>query len=409
MRFELFIALRYLLAKRKHAFISAIAVVSVLGVGLGVAALIIVLGVMNGFTTDLREKIMGLNAHAMILGAGAPVNESAELLDTVRAIPGVTGVMPFIHTELMISGPGGFKGVAIRGVEVQSAQEVLGITERISRGSFADIDKEGGLPGIVIGKELSRLIGASVGTRVNLLAPSGDRSAAGFTPRIRSARVVGIFSTGMIEYDSSLGMVSLATARDIMGVENPAWITGLEVMVDDVYRAERIAHAMTLELGPGYFVRTWMDMHASLYAALQLEKVGMAIMLALVVLVGSFSIITTLVMLVMEKTRDIAVLMSMGATRNSIRRIFVCQGVIIGAVGTTLGFVLGLAVCFLLKRYQFIKLPEGVYSLDYLPVLLFWTDLVAIGAGAMAICFLATIYPSRQAARLEPVEALRYE
>jgi lipoprotein-releasing system permease protein len=409
MRFELFIALRYLLAKRKHAFISAIAIVSVLGVGLGVAALIIVMGVMNGFTTDLREKIMGLNAHAMVLGAGAAMRESPELLAKSRAAPGVTGVMPFIHSELMVSGPGGFKGVAIRGVDPENAKEVLGIAGRITRGNFDDIAGEGALPGIVIGRELSRLIGASVGARINLLAPSGDRSAAGFTPRIRAARVVGIFATGMIEYDSSLGLVSLETARDILGVTDGIWITGLEVTVDDVYDAEKTAEALTRELGPTYFVRTWMDMHASLYAALKLEKAAMAIMLTLVVLVGSFSIITTLVMLVMEKTRDIAILMSMGATGNSIRRIFVCQGVVIGAVGTALGYILGIGASLLLKRYQFIKLPEGVYSLDYLPVLLIWTDLAAIGAGAMLICLLATIYPSRQAAKLEPVEALRYE
>ncbi len=409
MRFELFIALRYLLARRKQAFISAISIISVLGVALGVAALIIVMGVMNGFTTDLRDKIMGVNAHAMVLSSGAGMRESPELLEKTLSVPGVTGAMPFIYSELIISGAGGVKGLVIRGVDPENAAKVLGIAGRMTKGSFAELAKKEGLPGIIVGRELASRLGAGLGSRVNLLAPTGDKSAAGFTPRIRPARVVGIFSTGMYEYDSSLGLVSLDTARSVLGIADEDWISGLEITVNDIWQADRIGKQVARALGPAYYVRTWMEMNASLFAALELEKVAMAIMLTLVVLVASFSIVTTLVMLVMEKTRDIAILMSMGATRASIRRIFMYQGVIIGLVGTSLGYILGLGICMLLKRYQFIKLPPGVYSLDYLPVLLQWGDLAAIGCGAMLICFLATLYPSRQAAGLEPVEALRYE
>ncbi len=420
MRFELFVALRYLLGRRKQAFISVISIFSMTGVAIGVAALIIVMGVMNGFTTDLRDKITGVNAHVMVLSGtnsmppigfntGRPPETVDQLCQKVRHVPGVTGVMPFIYAELMISGPGGVKGLILRGVDPATAPKVLSLTGRITQGKFEDIAKTEGLPGIIIGKELSNRIAAPVGSRVNLLTPTGDKGTAGFTPRIRQARVVAVFSTGMFEYDSSLALMSLAAARDVLGRPDSDWVTGLELTVSDVYQADRIGDAVALSLGSPYYARNWMEMNASLFAALKLEKFGMAIMLGLIIIVASFSIVSTLVMLVMEKTRDIAILMSMGATKQSIRRIFTLQGLIIGGVGTSVGFVLGLAICELLHRYQFIKLPKGVYSLDYLPILLEWPDLVGIAVGAVLICFVATIYPARQAASLEPVEALRYE
>jgi lipoprotein releasing system, transmembrane protein, LolC/E family len=419
MRFELFVALRYLLGRRKQAFISIISIISTVGVALGVAALIIVMGVINGFTTDLRDKIIGVNAHAMVLSStnAIPPVAGGERLGTedlpfimkkTLAVPGVTGGMPFIYTELMISGPGGVKGLVLRGVDPETAPKVLGITSRIIRGSFADIAAPG-LPGIIIGKDLAQRLRVVVGDRINLLVPTGDKGSAGFTPRVRAARIAAIFSTGMYEYDSSLGMVSLATARELLGRPDEEWVTGIELTVTDVYKADVVAERVRNELGPPYYVRNWMEMNASLFAALKLEKIGMAIMLTLIVLVASFSIVTTLVMLVMEKTRDIAILMSMGATRRSIRRIFMFQGLIIGCVGTISGFALGLCICELLKRYQFIKLPKGVYSLDYLPVLLQGSDLVLIAVGAVTMCFFATLYPARQASNLEPVEALRHE
>lgn len=228
-------------------------------------------------------------------------------------------------------------------------------------------------------------------------------------PRIRPFRVAGIFTTGMYEYDSSLGFVTLDAARDILGLPE-GQVSGIEVVVDDVYKADVIGEdVLKASGGYPYYVRNWMEMNANLFAALKLEKTAMFVILALIVLVGSFSIVTTLVMLVMEKTRDIAILMSMGATRSMVRRIFMLQGTIIGAIGTALGYVLGLSVSWALQRYQFIKLPQGVYSIDHLPVLLQWSDLAAVGGAAMLLCFLATIYPARQAAALEPVEALRYE
>jgi lipoprotein-releasing system permease protein len=408
MSFESFIALRYLMARSKQTFISVISVTSILGVALGVASLIVVLGVMNGFTKDLRDKILGVNAHAITMSIGGGIANYESVMEKVEGVPGITGVTPFVYSEVMISTASGVKGLVLRGVDPATAEKVLSIREHMEDGSFASLEQEG-MPGIIIGKELAQRLGVGIGGRVNLLSPTGTKTATGFTPRVRICRVVGLFKTGMWEYDSSLGFVSLGFARDLLGWKGDT-VTGLEMTVRDVYRADKVAEDVTAALGGyPYYSRNWMEMNANLFAALKLEKTAMGIILTLIVLVGSFSIVTTLVMLVMEKTRDIAILMSMGATRSQIRRIFMLQGTIIGAIGTILGFALGLSVAYLLKRYQFIELPKGVYSLDTLPVLIEWTDLLIIGISAMVLCFVATIYPARQAARLEPVEALRYE
>lgn len=425
MRFELFVALRYLFARRKQAFIYVISAMSVLGVAIGVAALVVVLGVYNGFTTDIRDKILGANAHIIVsgpLGAltappsgpGSSPEDGASgitgVLRRIDATPGVVGSTPFLYAEGMLSSPSGVKGVVLRGIDPHTAPSVLSMLDDLTSGSVDKLtpSTESAPPGVLVGKELAQRLGLAVGSRVNLLSPSGQKTTAGFQPRIRPFRVAGVFRTGMFEYDSSLGFISLAAARDLLGL--PAdQISGIEVTVKDVYKADTVAAALQKELGPLASVRTWMDMNANLFAALKLEKIGMFILLAMVVLIGSFSIVTTLVMLVMEKTHDIAILMSMGATKGMIRRIFMLQGTIIGVVGTLLGYVLGIGLALLLQRYQFIKLPPGVYTLDHLPILLEWGDIAIIGLSAMLLCFLATIYPARQASSLEPAEALRFE
>ena len=410
MRFEFFIARRYLFARRGQAFISVISWISVAGVALGVASLIVVMSVMNGFTTDLRDKIVGVTSHAVIFSTGGTMNEDTDkLADAIRAVPGVTGATPFIYSELMLSTQSGVKGVVLRGIDPASAPGVLGALDKLTEGSVAALADSGGLPGVIVGQALARKLGLFVGSRVNLLAPSGQQSAAGFTPRIMPFRVVGVFSIGLFEYDSSMVFVSLDAARKIMGWPDHM-VTGMEIAVSDIYRAQSTMDKVLDVIGPGnYHGQSWITMNANLFAALQLEKAAMAVILTLVVLVGSFSIITALVMLVMEKTRDIAVLMSLGATRQTIRRIFITQGLIIGLMGTVIGNALGLGACFLLKHYKFIELPRGVYSLDYLPVLLEWSDILLTGACAMVLCFIATLYPARQASSLEPVAALRQE
>ncbi|SDF89056.1 lipoprotein-releasing ABC transporter permease subunit [Desulfovibrio legallii] len=408
MRFELFVALRYLFSRRKQTFISVISVMSILGVALGVGALVVVLGVYNGLTTDMRDKILGANAHAIVLSYVPSAFENApDVVKRVRAVEGVTGATPFIYTEVMLSGASGVKGIVLRGIDPQSAPSVLSMLRQMRAGAVSDLQKEGA-PGIIVGDELAKRLGLGLGSRVNLLSPSGQKTASGYAPRIRPFAVAGIFKTGMFEYDSSLAFVSLAAARDVLGLPE-GYLSGVEITVADLFAADKIAARIGTELGSPFYARSWMEMNANLFAALKLEKIGMFILLAMVVLIGSFSIVTTLVMLVMEKTRDIAIMMSMGATRGMIRRIFMLQGSIIGAIGTLLGYAMGLSLGWLLKRYQFIKLPENVYTLDHLPISISLTDVLVIGASAMLLCFLATLYPARQAARLEPAEALRYE
>ena len=409
MRFALFIALRYLFSRRKQTFIYVISLMSMFGVALGVGALVVTLGIYNGFTTDIRDKILGVNAHALVMSFRAEaLDNHAPLVDVVRASQDVTAATHFLYTEVMLSTPNGAKGLVLRGIDPDSAGPVLTILNRMLEGGLEALQKDDMPPGIIIGRELARRLALSLGSRVNLLSHSGEKSSTGFAPRIRPFKVTGIFQTGMFEYDSTLGFVALPAAQELLGL--PAGrISGIELTVADLYKADRVAERLQQELGSPFYVRHWMEMNANLFAALKLEKIGMFLVLAMVVLIASFSIVTSLVMLVMEKTRDIAILMSMGATRGMIRRIFMLQGTIIGVVGTAFGYGLGITLALLLKKYQFIKLPPGVYALDHLPMSLNPLDIAIVGGSAMLLSFLATIYPARQAARLAPAEALRYE
>ena len=408
MRFETFVALRYLFSRRKQTFIYIISLMSILGVGLGVGALVVVLGVYNGLTTDMRDKILGANAHAIVMAHTPNAFEHVpDIAKRADKAPHITGATPFIYSEVMLSSGRGVKGIILRGIDPQTAAPVVTMLQKLRAGSVADLEQEG-TPGIIIGDELASRLGLIVGSRINMLSSSGASGASGFKPRIRPFVVRGIFKTGMYEYDSSLAFVTLAAARDTLGLPD-GFLTGVEVTVDDLFAADKIAAGLSETLGYPFYVRHWMEMNANLFAALKLEKIGMFILLTMVVLIGSFSIVTSLVMLVMEKTRDIAILMSMGATRRTIRRIFMLQGTIIGFIGTMLGYAMGLSLGWALKRYQFIKLPENVYTLDHLPIIITWSDVLIIGASAMLLCFLATLYPARQASRLEPAEALRYE
>jgi len=410
MSFESFIAKRYLLARQKQAFISVISLISVLGVGLGVASLIVVVGVMNGFSSELRDKILGINAHMVAVVAGGAMHNYQEYMERADKVPGVLGATPFIYTEIMLSSSRGVKGVVLRGVDPGTADKVLALPREMVAGRLDDLAAPGLFPGIIVGKELADRLGLSLGDTVNLLSPSGKESAAGFSPKVKTFTVRGLFHSGMYEYDSSMAYVSIAAAQDLLGFKHDDIVTGLELKVADVDGVAGLAPKVREALGgPPVYMRTWIDMNGNLFKALRLEKTAMFVILVMIVLVGSFSIITTLVMLVMEKTKDIAILLSMGATSRSIRRIFMLQGTIIGVVGTALGYALGLTVALTLEKYQFIKIPGDVYPMDHLPVRLDWPDMIAIGVTALVLCFLATVYPARQAARLEPAEALRHE
>ncbi|MFP4070812.1 MAG: lipoprotein-releasing ABC transporter permease subunit [Desulfovibrionales bacterium] len=409
MSFELFIALRYLLARRKQAFISVISLISVCGVALGVASLIVVLGVMNGFSHNLQEKILGVNAHMVVSSVKGTFTEYRDVAAQVAEVSGVTGVTPFVYSEVMVSNPSGVKGVVLRGIDPDTAGTVLSLGKDMVEGGLADLKNGNGMPGIIVGRDLADRLGLDIGSPLNVLSPTGKKTAAGFSPEIRIFQVKGIFDTGMYEYDSTLAYTSIPALQDLLGF-NQDMVNGLEVKLQDVYAAKQVAENVGNTLGGfPFYVRDWMEMNESLFSALKLEKTAMFVILVMIVLVGSFSIVTTLVMLVMEKTRDIAILMAMGARTKSIRRIFVLQGTIIGAVGTTLGVFLGIGLSFMLKEYKFIKLPADVYYLDHLPIRMDWFDLGLICVAAVSLCFLATIYPARQAAGLQPAEALRYE
>lgn len=409
MRFEAFIALRYLFALRKQSFISVISLFAVCGVALGVGALIVVIGVMNGFSTDLRDKILGVNAHILVTSLRGGIKDSDVLADEAKKVPGVIGVTPFIYSEVMLSTRTGVKGVVLRGIDPSTSDTVLSLSKDMVSGDVRRLGDADDFPRIIIGSELAKRLGLIEGSEVNLLSPSGRSGAAGFTPRIRRFIVAGVFRTGMFEYDSSLGYVSLPEARKLLGFKGDV-VSGLEISVDDVYNVEAISDALREKIATfTVYVRHWQEMNANLFAALELEKTAMFIILAMIVLVGSFSIVTTLVMLVIQKTKDIAVLMSLGADAKSIRNVFMLQGTFIGLAGTLIGFLIGVPLSLLLKKYQFIKLPSNVYPVDYLPVRLETFDMVAIGVAAFLLCFLATIYPARRAAALSPSEALRYE
>jgi lipoprotein-releasing system permease protein len=409
MSFELFVARRYLTARQKQAFISVISLISVLGVGLGVASLIVVVGVMHGFSTELRDKILGINAHMVAAVAGGAMHDYRELMGKAEAVPGVLGATPFVYTEVMLSSARGVKGVVLRGVDPASAGKVLALPKEMIVGSLDDLEIPGPFPGIVLGRELADRLGLIVGETVNLMSPAGKESAAGFSPKVKTFVLRGLFKSGMYEYDSTLAYVTIPAAQELLGFKRDI-ATGLELKVADVDAVDTLAPKVRSALGgPPLFVRTWIDMNGNLFKALHLEKTAMFVILVMIVVVGCFSIITTLIMLVMEKTRDIAILMSMGATPAAIRKIFMLQGVIIGVVGTALGYALGLGVALALEKYQFIKIPGDVYPMDHLPVRLDWPDMVIIGVTALALCFLATMYPARQAARLSPVEALRHD
>lgn len=409
MRFETFVAMRYLFALRKQSFISIISLFAVCGVAIGVGALIVVIGVMNGFSTDLRDKILGVNSHILITSLRGGIQDYRELAKEAGEVAGVTGVTPFVYSEVMLSTRNGVKGVVLRGIDPATSGSVLSLSKDMVSGDVANLEVDGDVPGIIIGSELAKRLGLTQGSEVNLLSPSGRSGAAGFTPRVRRFIIAGVFRTGMFEYDSSLGYVTLPAARKLLGFKGDV-VSGLEISVDDVYNVENISKDLRSKVGSfTVYVRHWQEMNANLFAALELEKSAMFIILAMIVLVGSFSIVTTLVMLVIQKTKDIAVLMSIGADSSSIRRIFMLQGTLIGLAGTVFGFLIGVPVSLLLKKYQFIKLPSNVYPVDYLPVRLEAFDLIAIGGAAFLLCFLATIYPARRAAALSPSEALRYE
>ncbi len=409
MSFALRIATRYIRARASQAFISLISILSISSVAIGVAALIIAMSVYAGFSNDIREKVLGANSHIMLLSNNIRLFDNLEpILEKIDSVSEVQSAQPFLYTEVMLSSTNGVKGLVLRGIDPSETKEPIALLKELKQGSISDLKQESKTQGIIIGQELATNLGLYLGARVNLLTPSGQSSAAGFTPKISTFKVVGVFKTGMYEYDASLAFVSLEAGQDLLEIPRGR-ISGIEILVKDPYKAPEVAKIIQNAVGPEFYTRDWTSMNANLFAALELEKIGMYLVLIMIVLVGSFSIITSLVMLVMEKTKDIAILMSMGANKKMIRSIFIFQGTIIGFIGVSIGTVLGLTLCYILKTYEIIELPKGVYPTDTLPVLVLPLDVCIIVFSALLLCFIATIYPSKKAASLEPAKALRYE
>jgi len=406
---EYFIGLKYLLAKRKQTFISIITAISVAGVAVGVMALIIVLAVMNGFEKELKDRILGATAHIHVTNLEGSISDPFALAQRVGTMDGITAASPYIFSQVMISSGTATTGAILRGVDVATIGKVTRLPQEIRKGKIEDLDRKttNGLHGMILGKELAANLGVSPGDIVEVLVPGGNITPMGAFPGVATFRVAGFSESGMYEYDSSFAYVSLKEAGRIMGMEGRA--TGIEVKVGDIYQAGRIASRLRVELGYPYWAKDWMQSNRNLFSALKLEKVVMFIILVLIVMVAAFNIISTLIMVVMDKTKDIAVLMTLGATRRMIRKIFALEGLLIGVAGTFAGTVLGVLLCYLLRRYQFIRLPSDVYYISTLPVDLSPAILLLVGSCSIVICFLATLYPSRQASLVDPAEAIRYE
>ncbi len=410
MSFEYFIGRRYLRAKRQQAFISLITILSTTGIAVGVMALIVVIAVMSGFESDLKSRILGGQSHIVLMRHGGPFTEYRKILKDVEKIDGVESATPVIYTQVMLRASSRVSGAVLRGIDPESAGRVIKTLDKVSlhnpkAGMGESTDNN--VPGIVLGKELANNLGVSKGDTIYLISPRGMISPIGHLPAMKRFKLTGFFESGMYDYDGSFAYINIEQAQKILRMGNS--VTGIEIRVDNMYKAREIAQKIVSDLGFPFWARDWMQMNQNLFTALKLEKTVMFIILTLIVLVAAFNIASTLIMMVMDKTRDIAILKAMGATNKSIKKIFVFKGMVIGTVGTTLGVILGFVLCTILKHYKIAELTGDIYYFTTkLPVRLEFFDVFIIVSAALVICFLATIYPARQASRLDPVEAIRY-
>ena len=422
MAYELLIGLRYLRAKRKSTFISIITFISTAGVALGVMALIVVLAVMTGFEEDLTDKILGTNAHVVVMKTTGEIDDYAAVMDKLNHVPGVVAATPFVYSQVMLSTGANVSGVVLRGIEPISDAKVTNLEKSLEAGNLAALDvvdsgttESPSLPGIIIGKELAKNLNVFVGDSLSVVSPLGNVTPFGMVPKMKRFRVAGLFNTGMFEYDSTLAYIGLRNAQEFLSLGNTA--TGIQLKVNNVYQADTIADNINKGFGSEFYARDWMRMNKNILFALKTEKMVMFIILTLIVLVAAFGIASTLFMVVMEKTKDIAILKSMGATGTSIMKIFVLEGLIIGIAGTVIGVLGGLLVAYNLEFIvDLIKTVTGfelfsrdVYYLDHFPSKVVPRDVLLISLTAVLISFVATLYPSWQGSRLPPAEALRYE
>ncbi|MFO7751040.1 MAG: lipoprotein-releasing ABC transporter permease subunit [Desulfobacteraceae bacterium] len=406
MSLEFFIAGRYLKAKRKEGFISVISLLSVAGVTVGVMALVIVIAVMNGAEKDFRKRILGVEPHILVMSYSGNVREYENSLEKAEQVKGVKAVSPVVFAQTMIKTAGSLSGAVVRGIDPQCRISLIkGYTPEELTENLAGTGRGKPMPGIILGKELAVNIGAAKGEKIVLMSPGGMISPVGHIPSMKRFVVTGVFESGMYEYDSSLAYVHITEAQKLMDMGNAA--SALGVWVEQVFKADGVKKEILSVLDGSFYARDWMEINKSLFSALKLEKTAMFIILTLIILVAAFNIASALIMMVMEKTKDIAVLKAMGATDRMVRRIFVIKGMIIGLFGTLFGTGAGVFVCMLLERYKFIELPAA-YPFSTLPIQLEYGDVFLISFSAVVICFASTIYPSWRASKMDPVEALRY-
>jgi lipoprotein-releasing system permease protein len=406
LSFELFVALRYLLAGRKQAFISLISLISVLGVAVGVMALLIALALMTGLQFELRDRIIGAAAHVYVFKVGGIRDPAAEIAK-LRQIPRVTGAAPVVLGKGLMSSAAGEAFVEIKGIDPTAEKGVTQIERALEAGSIQGLTSADGPPGVLIGRDLAKSLEVQPGDIVEVMTPEGSTlTPIGPMWRRPRLRVAGIFSLGLYEFDSSYGFVALDQGMRMLGRDHPDFV---ELRVDDMFKAQEVVDTIVSRYGAEYLPQDWADLNRNLFSALWLEKMAISITIGLIVMVAALNIIASLILLVMEKNRDIAILKTMGTSTASVRRIFMLQGLIIGLVGTTAGAVGGCALIYVFDRYKLIRIPIDVYQISYVPFTLQPDDFIVVICAALLICFTATIYPSRLAAKLDPAVALRYQ
>lgn len=416
--YEAFVGLRYLRAQRRTRTLSLNTFISITGMTLGVAALIGTLGIMTGFQEDMQEKILGTTSHVVVQERGQPSMAGySALLPQVESVPGVVAATPYIFKQVLLTSTTGVQGIILRGIDPRTEPTVTDLAKNVTFGTIQDLavprhpaappasSSQAVLPGIILGKELATRLRTFVGQRVNVVSPVGSVSALGMTPKIRPFQVVGLFESGMYEYDSSLAYIALDAAQQFFGLGQR--VTGLEVKVDDVFAADAVAARVMAVLGTRYSARDWMELNRNLFSALRLEKTMMFLLLVLITLVASFNIVGTLTMIVNEKQREIAVLKAIGATPTAIMRIFMLNGLVIGFTGTAIGIPLGYTFLYFIEHYW--TFDQTVYYLSHVPVHVKALDVCLVSFSAVLISFVATLYPSSRAAKLPPLSAFRYE